>query len=607
MIEDAKTSFDPGSPWVRKTLASLSLEEKIGQLLHPNARPQKETDEIDAAMPPVRPGGVFLFPGDTAQYLGAVEHIQARSGSSGGAADAIPVLISSDLESGAGRMIRDCALFPDLMSLAACGEGEEGRALARAMGEATAREARARGVHWCLGPVVDVNAHPRNPITGTRSLGDRPATVAALARELVVSMQADGLCATAKHFPGDGWDDRDQHLCTSVNPLSKEDWEANSAVPFRAAIDSGVWSVMTGHIALPWADPGVAGDPYGPPPATLSRLLTTELLRGALGFRGIVISDAIEMAGATGRVKDASELLIRMLNAGNDMLLFSNAKRDFALILRAVREGFVREARVDEACSRVLALKEVLGFARNPESALPAEVLRGGASGGRPGRGGENSTGKKSDAPAKEPANALPSPEDAARYKTSARSMAEGAITLVRDHSGVLPLSIEKGDEILAVHLRAFPSYHVDGIDELLRGRGAVVTRKTEADDIYWYRTQDYARYKAILFFWVYGPTWGANVVRPGHSALRSLWFTVHEHPPCPIVNVSFGSPYIHDEAPWALTWINAYSPDPESQRAALGALLGEIPFKGRSPVELERPGRLRTAAAALLAKEGRE
>jgi beta-N-acetylhexosaminidase len=595
MIDDAKARFDPGSPWVRETLASLSLEEKIGQLLHPNARPQKETDEIDAAMPPVRPGGVFLFPGDTTQYLSAVEHIQARSGRSGGAADALPVLISSDLESGAGRMIRDCALFPDLMSLAACGDGEEGRAFARAMGEATAREARARGVHWCLGPVVDVNAHPRNPITGTRSLGDRPATVAALARELVIAMQANGLCATAKHFPGDGWDDRDQHLCTSVNPLSREGWEANSAVPFRAAIDSGVWSVMTGHIALPWADHGESGDPYGPPPATLSRILATELLRGALGFRGIVISDAIEMAGSTGRVKDSFDLLVRMLNAGNDMLLFSNAKRDFALILRAVREGFVSESRVDEACSRVLALKEVLGFASQPESALPAEILRGASAGGRPGRG------------AKEPENALPGPEDAARFKNAARSMAEGAITLVRDHGGVLPLSIEKGDEILAVHLRAFPYYHVDAFDGLLRERGAEVTRKTEADDIYWYRKEDYAKYKAILFLWVYGPTWGANVVRPGHSALRSLWFTVHEHPPCPLVNVSFGSPYVHDEAPWALTWINAYSPDPESQRAALGALLGEIPFKGRSPVELGRPGRLREAAASLLAKDGQE
>jgi len=368
----------------------------------------------------------------------------------------------------------------------------------------------------------------------------------------------------------------------------------NSALPFRAAIDAGVWSVMTGHIALPWADPGLSGDPYGAPPATLSRKLTTDLLRGALGFRGLVISDAIEMAGSTGRVKDAYELLARMLNAGNDMLLFSNAKRDFDLILRAVREGIVSEARVDEACSRVLALKEAMGFARNPESALPAEILRGGGAGGRPGRGREG------------PGNALPGPEEAVRYKTAAASVAEGAITLVRDLGGVLPLSIKKGDEILAVHLRAFPYYHVDGFDGLLSERGAEVTRKTEADDIYWYRQEDYAKYKAVLFLWVYGPTWGANIVRPSHSALRSLWFTVHEHPPCPIINVSFGSPYIHDEAPWALAWINAYSPDPESQRAAAGALLGEIPFRGRSPVDLERPNRLRVSAASLIAEDGR-
>ncbi len=592
---------DPAGPWVRKTLASLSLEEKIGQLLHPNARPAQDLESLKASMPPVRPGGVFLFPGDTRQYLAAVESIQSGIGMAGGAADAIPVLVSSDLESGAGRMIKDCTLFPDPMSLAACGDGPEGLSLARLMGEATAREARSRGVHWCFGPVVDVNANPRNPIANTRSMGDRPVLVAALARELVSSMQAHGLCSAPKHFPGDGWDDRDQHLCTTVNPLSREDWEAVSGLPFRAALDAGAWSVMPGHIAMPWADPGVPGDPMGAPPATFSRAILTDLLRGKLGFKGVAISDAIEMAGAVGRVASPYELLVSMLNAGMDMLLFSNAPRDYALILRAVKEGRVSGARIDEACSRVLALKETLGFARDPESALPAAAARSGTGGaGCPGRAAAASR------PADARANELPSEADSGRYHAAARSIAERAVTLVRDYKKALPIGIEKGDEVLVVHLRSFPEYHVDAFDDLLVERGAVVTRKTEADPIFWFRREDYAKYRAVFILWIYGPTWGSNTVRPSHAATRIAWFVRHEYPACPLVNVSFGSPYVADEAPWADTWINAYSPDPESMRAVLRAALGEIPFRGTSPVDLGRPERLREAAAALFAREAR-
>jgi beta-N-acetylhexosaminidase len=581
-------AIDPQSAWVKQTLGSLSLEEMVGQMLHPYVRPHESAAAIAAGLPPVRLGGAFLFTGNTEEYLRTIGFLQIESGKGGGAADALPIAVSSDLESGAGRMIRDSVLFPDLMALAAGGAGAAGQDLAAAMGEATAREARARGVHWCLGPVVDINANPRNPITNTRSLGDDRDLVASLGAVLVTSMQRCGLCATPKHFPGDGWDDRDQHLCTSVNPLSRNDWFAESAVPFRRAIDAGAWSVMLGHIALPWADPGRPGDWAGAPPALLSRAIATDLLRGELGFSGVALSDAIEMAGSVARVSSAYDLIVGLVNSGSDMLLFSNAARDYALILRGVKEGRIPAARVAEAAGRVLALKEALGFAADPESALPARELRGA---------GTSPSGA---------ANSPPTAAEEDRFRQAARTIARRALTVVRDAKAALPLGLSSGDRVLVVHLRSNPEFHADGFDALLAERGFAVERRSEADDPYWFRAQDYSRFKAVLLVFVQGPTWGTSGIRPNGPYMRGPWFIVHECPACPIVGVSFGSPYLADEFPWVPAWLNAYSPDPESIRAAVDALTDELAPIGVSPVDLDRPARLRAATARFLAAEAR-
>jgi beta-N-acetylhexosaminidase len=536
------------SPWVTKTLASLSLDEKLGQLLHPNMRPQWTEEQIRAALPPVRLGGIFLFSGSGSDFARVTRFLQAGPG--------IPLVVSSDLESGAGRMISTATSFPDLMSLAAA-DSEE---LARAMGEATAVEARAYGMHWTFGPVVDVNAHPGNPIANTRSLGDDPAKIARLATALIESLQSHGLAATVKHFPGDGWDDRDQHLATSINPLSVEEWERTSGVPFRQAFTAGCWTTMIGHIAMPSLDAGDPNDLLGPPPAIQSKAITTDFLRGQLGFDGLVVSDAIEMNGSVSRVATAYELVVNLINAGNDMLLFCDAKRDFAHLQKAVASGDISLERIDEACARVLELKERLGFA-DPASALPAA----------------------------DPEAALAPTR--ARFAEASRTLAERALTLVRSEG---PFSLKRGDKVLALHLRSNPEYNVDAFDELLKARGLEVVHRTEADTPYEYRSIDYADYAMVLVLWTVGPTWGTSFIRPAGPWMRGPWFVRHEYPACPVVHVSFGSPYLIHDVPWAGTLLNAYSPDPSTQAAVAEWLFGELKPTGTSPVDLDRHAKVR-------------
>ncbi len=537
------------SSWVQKTLASLSLDEKLGQLLHPNVRPHWTEEELKKALPPVRLGGAFIFSGPGDQFARVARLLQAGPG--------LPLVISTDLESGAGRMISTATSFPDLMSIAAANDVE----LARRMGEATAVEARAYGVHWTFGPVVDINAHPGNPIANTRSLGDDPHKIARLATALVESMQAHGLAATVKHFPGDGWDDRDQHLATSINPLSLKEWKKTSGVPYKAAFEAGCWTTMIGHIAMPALDAGDPRDLAGPPPAIQSKRITTDFLRGKLGFDGLVISDAIEMNGSVSRVRSAYELVVNMINAGNDMLLFCDAKRDFVLLQKAVAQGDISLERVDEACSRVLELKEKLGFAANPASALPAA----------------------------DPDSALAPHHE--RFADAARSLARRALTPVRSCT---PVSLKKGDRVLVLHLRSNPEYNVDGFDDLLKARGIEVVRRTEADTPYEYRSIDYKDYAMVLVLWTVGPTWGTSFIRPSGPWMRGPWFVRHEYPPCPIVHVSFGTPYLIHDVPWADNLLNAYSPDAFTQQAVAEWLFGEVKATGTSPVDLDRHAKVR-------------
>src|SRR6266511_1077494 len=231
--------------WVETTFAALGTKDKVAQLLIPTLGPyySQRGEAVDAFLADRTLGGIFVSIADRDQHREEIAQLQACC--------SIPLVVASDLEAGAGHFVRGGVPFPHPLAVAAANDTQ----LAYTLGTAAAREGRYAGIHWTFAPVVDVNVNPDNPIANTRSLGDDPGRVAHLAEATARGMQEHGLAACAKHFPGDGVDDLDHHIATSVNTLSREEWHRISGFPFRQAIAAGVWSVMVGHIALPaWDD-----------------------------------------------------------------------------------------------------------------------------------------------------------------------------------------------------------------------------------------------------------------------------------------------------------------------------------------------------------------
>ena len=389
------------SEWVEQTLNNLTFDQKIGQLLHPCIQPSATKGERK------KPSGVLNREVSFSSLVPREEFIQITSWFQENIS--LPLIVSSDLEHGAGRMILDATTFPGTMALGAT-DSED---LAYEMGRVAAIEGRAFGVHWAFAPVVDVNVNPFNPGTNTISLGDQPESIVRLANAMIRGMQDHGLCATAKHFPGGGIDDRDQHICNTINPLPMDQWLKVSGKTFQEAIDLGVWSIMTGHISLPAWDPGDGTHIQTAPPATLSKRILVDLLREKMGFQGVIITDAMDMGGVTAFGKQA-EIVPAAIEAGCDMILFSNAKKDFAAIKHAVANGRLSEERIEELARRILALKDVLGLPKTTEGKAITSAER-------------------------------------EHFQSISREIATKAITLVRDRNQILPLKLETGIRVPGV------------------------------------------------------------------------------------------------------------------------------------------------------------
>lgn len=515
--------LDTEHPWVLKKLNEMDLKQKCAQLLHPNLFPGKAIDEIEKSFSDIAPGGLFIFSGNKNDYQEKTEWIRNRFDT--------PVVISSDLENGAGRMIKEATNFPDMMGIAAANDDD----LMKTLSESTAREGRECGVHWTFGPVVDINVNPYNPITNTRSLGEDPDRIIRLAKVMINSLQEHQMAATIKHFPGDGYDDRDQHICTTVNPLNLDEWYQKSGRMFKGGIEAGAWTVMIGHIALPAYDPGSGASIVDAPPATISSKLTTNLLRKELGFQGLIVSDAMTMGGVTSWGR-AEELVVKTIQAGCDMILFSRFKRDLQALLNAVENLELTEERIEESVKRVLALKVKLGL---HEVQNKVKV----------------------------------STEDKKRYERCNVEISEKSIQVVKDEYKVLPLKLKKGNKVLALHLRGDPLYHVDDLDQDLREKGLIVDSFTE-DRIDEFPLGDaLLDYHAILVFSVYGPTYGTNRIRWNGNFMRTMGAILSEHIRKFVV-ISFGSPYHLHEMPRLPCLINAYSINRQVQKSAMSYIL---------------------------------
>lgn len=539
-----------GRAWVEKTLAALDLRGRVAQLVMVRAYGLPENPaapEHQALLELIRRervGGVVVFRSELDRLPVLLDELQDAA--------ALPLLVSADLERSLGFRVQVGATsLPAAMAIGALPPGEA-EAAARFAGELTAREGRAAGIHWALAPVADVNNNPDNPIINLRSFGEDPAAVSRLVAAFVAGARAAGILTAAKHFPGHGDTALDSHLELPSLKGDRERVERVELAPFRAAIAAGVDGIMTGHLALP------AFDPSGLP-ATLSPAISTGLLRGELGFHGLVVTDALEMRGV-GKVWMGGAA-VAALAAGNDVLLLpADPKVAIDAVVHAVEEGQLSPERIAISARRVLEAKARVGLHRE-RHVDPARLRRVAAS-----------------------------PADAER----ALEIARASITVVRNEGEILPLHAEDGPRILNLVLSSdwFNSQIGAGGGEAaaaLEARGAEVSTRRLGPQISNETAQSLVAEAAgfshvvVSAFVRVTSAKGTAEMDPSHAALLESLAAAGAR----LVVISFGSPYLLRQFPHAPVYVCAYGSEESSQRAAIEAIFGEFASVGRLPVSL--------------------
>lgn len=544
------------SSWVEHTLASLTLRQRVGQLIMPwlggeyaavgspefeQARRWVQDDEV---------GGLVLSIGEPLSYAAKLNELQLLART--------PILVASDMENGPGMRLSGIyalpsllpqgggTAFPPVMGLGATRSED----LAYALGEVLGREARAIGVHLVFGPVLDVNANPLNPIINTRSFGESPALVSGLASAYIKGARSAGLMTTGKHFPGHGDTDVDSHLDLPTIRAGRAHLDSIDFPPFRAAINSGIDAIMTAHIA----EVGVEG--ADAPPATLSHLFMSDVLRGEMRFRGLLFTDAMTMGGIAKRY-GASEPLVLALEAGTDFLLMPrDVKTAIDTIVSAVQRGRLSEQRIDSSVRRILAAKARAGLMRGRQVSLDAV-----------------------DRIVNVPAN-----------QKVADTIAARSITLAMDEHNLVPVPLDTSLRVLSVtyseaaNLTASTTFDATLRGALPRLRSSRADPRTDAAE--YSQLAARAASSDIVIVSVYVSPVAAKGSVAADTSFAAIIDSLATSGKRVIV-VSFGSPYVVSAFPAASTFMFAWGGAPVSQRAAALAILGARSVSGKLPVSI--------------------
>jgi len=538
------------SPWVEKTLKSMSLREKLGQLLvvyyfgEFTSTESGEYKDLVRQVAENHVGGFIL--GTKRQPLGIERggvYVAAVLANQMQKRAKVPLIVSADFERGTAMRLDEGTGFPYAMSVAAAGNPQD----AYTVGKITALEARAAGIQWVFAPDADVNDNPDNPIINVRSFGEDPVSVARYVSAFVRGVQENGGLATAKHFPGHGDVSVDSHIALATVPGDRKRLESVELVPFRAAIAAGVGSIMTGHLATPAFEP----DPELP--ATMSPHVLTDLLRKELGFDGLIVTDALDMGGVTTRYPPG-EAAVRAVLAGVDVLLLSPTV-DAALegLEEAAKSGRLPAARIDESVRRILRAKERLGLAKN--RFVDVDALN--AKFGKP------------------------------EFEAAAQDIADRGVTLLRNDAHALPLDATKPLRLLVVALSgdpdAFPG--ADFEDEIRNHVDSVTVLRadTQFSNVQSLKLPSPESYDAaVVGIWVRVADRKGNVGLPDEQAAFVNQILAS---PKPVIVAGFGSPYVIERFPAAKTWVAEFSTQDVSQRAVARAIFGQNAISGKIPV----------------------
>lgn len=518
---------------IERLLASMSIEDKVGQLLMIGFGGTRSNRHIARWVRDRRVGGVALFSRNIVDLEQTARFTRELHELAGGG---IPIFIALDQEGGNVVRVKDGAmLLPGNMALGAT----RSPTLAYVAGQALAVDLRLLGFNMNLAPVLDVNSNPKNPVIGVRSYGERPGLVGELGSWFVRGQQEMGVAAVAKHFPGHGDTQSDSHFAMPAIDASLKRLQEVELEPFRRAMNAGLDAVMTAHISLP----RITEDPEIP--ATLSRVILTDTLRKHLGFNGIVVTDGLEMQGIVRRYGSGRAAVLAIL-AGADMpmvLWTAKVKEEvYRTLLRAVRSGEISEPRIDRSVRRILRVKARRGLFGKKLEPLGA-VLR---------RRNRNPI-----------------------HDQVASRIAREAVTLVRNHGDVLPLRKVRYRKVVVV---APPGAFVDRlkregnvvtvtipfVPSRERRRLAVIEAVAEADDA------------DLLLF--------ATVNSYHVAILRGIMRVL---PRLPVAMLSFASPYYLSHVPDVDSYVCTYSYLSVAQRAAAEAVLGRAPMTGRLPISI--------------------
>lgn len=532
-----------GDEWAEETLKGLSLEEKAAQLIFvwtEGGYIQKDSPswhELDRLVRVRKLGGLIFSIGDVYEYAVQINKLQSLAD--------VPLLIAADFEYGTGMRIRRSTTFPRAMALSATRNPD----YAYRMGRATASEARAVGVHQNYAPVADVNSNAMNPVINTRSFGDNVDLVGTMVKAFVKGTQEGGVIATVKHFPGHGDTEIDTHLDLPVLSFPRERFDRIELPPFKEAFDSGVMSVMVAHIAA------TAFDTSGGVPASVSRSVSTKLLKEELGFRGLVVTDAMVMNGVAAKYQ-GGESAVLAIKAGTDLVLMP-PDPDIAIdaVVAAVRRGEISESRIDASVRKLLRAKRWLGLDRQRFVDVDSVY---------------NVVGSRD-------------------HKMLAREIARASITVLGNRNNLLPLSASRGhvldlviadaeDPMIGREFHSDLTQRMDSVD--------FVRVDPRSDSLEYVLAREKAMASDLIIAQLHYYTRSGQMTGFVSDPVRALMDTLVQNNK-PVVAVSFGNPYLVTEFPSVDTYVCAYSGSPVVIEATAEVLFAEEPASGKLPVTI--------------------
>lgn len=541
--------------WVQDTLAGMTLEEKIGQLFCLIGYFDDEAYLTRLARD-YKPGGLMCRPMAASGVVKTVEVLQTQS--------RIPMLIAANLERGGTGIAREGTTIGSVMQVGAT----DNDGMAGKLGTVCGKEGAAVGCNWAFAPIIDIDYNFRNPITNTRTFGSDPDRVRRMGVQYVKAVQEHGVAASIKHFPGDGMDERDQHLVTSVNTMGTDEWDATYGEAYKACIEAGAMTVMVGHISHPAyskkLNPALRDADILP--ASLAHEIVTTLLKERLGFNGLVVTDASTMAGMMIPMPRAQAVPLAIA-AGCDMFLFTrDLDEDYEYMRQGIADGVITPERLNEALTKILALKAALKLPYKKQQGTLVPKLD-------------------------EALQVLGHPE----HQQWAEECADQAVTLVKEEPGVLPLSPEKHKRILFYGIEADEGVAysvrtgtVELFKQLLTDEGFEVDlfKPSPGYEGMMKPQWDFlGRYDAILYLANMATKSNQTVVRIEWAQPMGANVPVYMSS-IPTVFVSVENPYHLLDVPRVRTFINAYNSNDKVLHAIIDKLLGRSAFKGKSPVD---------------------